>query len=99
MQTIFGVAGTIEGSKGVDASITPKGNHIAVHNGGSYANGGSFSVYERDFTTGMFSLLGSTLSEISSDGSYDYSFGRGVEIPRNGKRVALGSLKYKSNKG
>lgn len=91
VQTIFGVPGTIDGWKGKNVSITPKGNHIAVQNHGNMANGGSFSVYERDNTTGQFSQLGSTISEVSTNGQHYNSFGSGIDMSYNGKRVALGS--------
>lgn len=91
VQTIFGVPGTIDGWKGKNVSITPKGDHIVVQNHGNMANGGSFSVYERDETTGQFSQLGSTISEVSTNGFYFNSFGSGIDISNDGKRVALGS--------
>ena len=106
MQTIFGASGTIEGSKGISVSITPKGDYIDVLNGGdsittenggyNIAGAGSFSVYKRNATTGIFSLLGSTISEEESgDGSFDFfSPGRVINISKDGKRVALGNPGY-----
>jgi len=61
VQTIVGASGTIEGSKGISVSITPKGYHIAVLNGGdsiatenggyNIAGAGSFSVHKRNATS------------------------------------------------
>jgi len=94
VQTIDGEAGTIDAQKGNSVSISPRGKHIAVHNQGSTAIpfGGSFSVYEYNIGTATYQPLGSTTKEdFTSDGYYHSSFGRGIEISRNGKRVALGS--------
>lgn len=108
MQTIFGVAGTIEGYKGQGVSINPRGKYIAVHNGGGSTTnggvntGGSFSVYKYDGATATYQPLGNTIAETThpnSDGYKYSSFGRGIDISDNGKRVALGSPDAEGMKG
>jgi hypothetical protein len=91
VQTIPGVSGTVEGGKGREVSMMPNGSRIAVHNNGSYATGGSVTVYERDTVTGLFNPLGSTISGESDEyGNYDSSFGRGIDISQD-DRVVFGS--------
>eukprot|EP00554_Chaetoceros_debilis_P004808 CAMPEP_0194081148 /NCGR_PEP_ID=MMETSP0149-20130528/7018_1 /TAXON_ID=122233 /ORGANISM="Chaetoceros debilis, Strain MM31A-1" /LENGTH=511 /DNA_ID=CAMNT_0038763019 /DNA_START=94 /DNA_END=1626 /DNA_ORIENTATION=- len=68
-------------------SMNPEGTHIAVHNLGSFTDGGSFSVYEYNIGTAPYLPLGSTIQLGSNPNGYYYS---GIEISRNGKRVAVG---------